>query len=489
MSTRRLVRVALLPVGAGLVLLAANGLAQASTVPGTAASGLLPGTTCLRHVPVSSSAGLSTAATAARPGDCIDLASGTYRATTIRSRGTAAHPVVISSVNALGAVFSSGTSALTGSDTILGGVSISGSANVQFNNALRDRVTRSRFKSSAAEFVEVFGKSGNANRVDHNEMGPKGRSGHFVQIGDDGATPVHTLVDHDYFHDVAASGQGGESLRVGGFGPSGDYFHSFSVFEYNLLVHCNGDAEIVSFKGSDNTFRYNTVRASTGMVNIRSGEQNAVYGNFIFSDGVTKAMGIRVSEDNHLIYDNYVNVINTPLLIHAGDPKPGNPPPGKPPTRHFTGHAQVRNAVVVNNTFIAASAGIDLDGGGGRLPPDNLTFANNIVQAGRTIVSHGNAPTRSRYAGNIVWGGSPGVSGPGFRVVNPKLVPVHGVLQPAPDSPALRAGSTAFATLVTDDVEGRPRTAPPDIGAVQSSSPATPIRLPLTVADVGIDAR
>jgi hypothetical protein len=81
------------------------------------------------------------------------------------------------------------------------------------------------------------------------------------------------------------------------------------------------------------------------------------------------------------------------------------------------------------------------------------------------------------------------VSGPGFRVVNPKLVPVHGVLQPAPDSPALRAGSTAFATLVTDDVEGRPRTAPPDIGAVQSSSPATPIRLPLTVADVGIDAR
>jgi hypothetical protein len=374
---------------------------------------------------------------------------------------------------------------LTGSDTILGAVSISGSASVQFSNAVRDRVTRSRFKSSASELVDVFGRTGNGNRVDHNEMGPKGRSGHFVQIGADGATPLHTLVDHNYFHDVGSASQGGESLRVGGFGPSGDYFHSFSVFEYNLLVRCNGDDEIVSFKGSDNTFRYNTVRASKGMVNIRSGMANSIYGNFIFSDGVAGAMGIRVSEDNHRIYDNYVNVVNTPLLLHGGDPKPGNPPPGKPPTRHFTGHAQVRNAVIVNNTFIAAVSGVDLDGLSGRLPPDNLTFANNIVQAGRTVVSHGAKPTHATYADNILWGGTPGVTGPGFRVVNPKLVLVHGVLQPAPDSPALKAGSTAFTALVTEDVEGRPRTSPPDVGAVQVSSTAAPRRLPLTVDDVG----
>ena len=362
-SRRPLIRLGLLPIGLSTVVVAATGLAWGGTVPAAVSSGSLPGTTCTRHVPVSSSPALSNAADAARPGDCIDLASGTYRATTIRSRGTAANPVVISAVKPLGAVFSSGTVVLSGSDTILGGLSISGSANVQFNNAARDRVTRSRFKSSASEYVDVFGKNGNANRVDHNEMGPKGKSGHFVQIGSNGSTPLRTLVDHNYFHDVAANSQGGEALRVGGFGPSGDYFHSFSVFEYNLLVHCDGDAEIVSFKGSDNTFRYNTVRASRGMVNLRAGEQNSVYGNFIFSDGVAGAMGIRVSEDNHRIYNNYVNVINTPLLIHGGDPKPGNPPPGVPPSRHFTGHAQVRNAVIVNNTFIGASSGIEMPNG------------------------------------------------------------------------------------------------------------------------------
>jgi poly(beta-D-mannuronate) lyase len=484
-SGRRLIRAALLPLGVGTAVVAASGLAWAWPLSGPVSSGSLPGTTCTRHVAVSSSAALSNAASAARPGDCIDLASGTYHATTIKSRGTAATPVVISAVKPFGAVFSSGTVTLTGSDTILGGVSISGSANVQFNNAVRDRVTRSRFKSSASEYVDVFGKNGNANRIDHNEMGPKGRTGHFVQVGSNGSTPLHTLVDHNYFHDVAPNSQGGEALRVGGFGPSGDYFHSFSVFEYNLLVHCDGDAEIVSFKGSDNTFRYNTVRASRGMVNLRAGEQNSVYGNFIFSDGVAGAMGIRVSEDNHKIYNNYVNVINTPLLIHGGDPKPGSPPPGKPPTRHFTGHAQVRNAVIVNNTFIGASSGIDFDGESGKLPPDNLTFANNIVQSHGMNVSHAKAPTHSTYAANIVWGGTPGVTGPGFQVVDPKLTLVHGVMQPGPGSPALKAGSTAFTPLVTDDVEGRPRTSVPDIGAVQSSSSAAPTRLPLTTADVG----
>ena len=51
----------------------------------------------------------------------------------------------------------------------------------------------------------------------------------------------------------------------------GDYFHAHTVFEYNLIVRCNGDQEVLSLKSSANVFRYNTVRASTGEINIRAG--------------------------------------------------------------------------------------------------------------------------------------------------------------------------------------------------------------------------
>ncbi|SDX97465.1 Chondroitinase B [Amycolatopsis xylanica] len=439
---------------------------------------------CLRTIPVSGNSAFSAALAAAKPGDCLSLADGVYSAVTAKNSGSAANPIVISAKNRLKAGFTSGTVAVTGSHVTFEGFTFTGSANFRMTDTVGSRVTRSVFRSSAKEFVQLYGKNGDGNRVDHNEMGPKKQEGHFVQIGQNPYTPTTTLVDHNYFHDLAAGDQGGEALRVGGFGPPGDYFKSHTVFEYNLLVHCDGDAEILSLKGSANTFRYNTVRASSGTINIRAGVDNVIQGNFVFGDGNKKAQGIRLSEDNHLIYDNYVEVVDNPLILNAGDPKPGNPPPGVPPTGEFKGHAQVRNAVVAGNTFIGASSGVDF--GGGSAPPLNLTFSGNLVRSGGTNVGHGSTPTKSTYAANLLFGGTPGISGPGFRVADPKLVRVAGVFQPGPDSPALRAGVST--PILTEDVEGRQRLSPPDIGAVEASSTAAATRLPLTTADVGPSA-
>ncbi len=442
---------------------------------------------CARTVPVSDDDSFATALAAARAGDCLKLADGTYSATTIAASGTARKPITIKAAHRLKAGFTAGVLDVTGSHVTVEGFSFTGSANLRLTDTTGSQISRSLFRSSAKEFVQVFGKDGTANRVDHNEMGPKDQQGHFVQIGKNPYTPTHTLVDHNHFHDIAAGEQGGEALRVGGFGPPGDYFPSHTVFEYNLLVHCDGDAEILSLKGSANTFRYNTIRASAGTINIRAGVDNVIQGNFIFIDGVKAAQGIRLSEDDHLIYNNYVEVISQPLILHPGDPKPGDPPPGVPPSGPFTGHAQVRNAVIAGNTFLAEESGVDF--GGGTKPPENLTFTNNIVVSAGVNIANGTTPTGSTYAANLLFGGTPGVSGPGFLVADPRLRRVSGLLEPGRKSPALRAGSTALAELLRVDVEGRQRLTPPDIGAIEASSWARPVRLPLTTRDVGPASR
>lgn len=412
----------------------------------------------------------------AKPGACVVVEDGTYAPVTV-----AADRVHLKARKRLGAGFATGTVLVTGSGVTVEGFTFTGSANLRLLDTVGSRITRSLFRSSAAEFVQVHGQRGDRNRVDHNEMGPKAQQGHMVQIGARPFTPTNTLVDHNYLHDLAPGVQGGEALRVGGFGPSGDYFHANTVFEYNLLVRLSGDAEILSLKSSANTFRYNTVRESAGEINIRAGQYNVIHGNFVFADGLKAAHGIRLSEDDHVITDNYVETLEDALLFPAGHEKPGNPPPGVPPSGPFTAHAQVRKAVISGNSFIT-SAGRGVDFGGGVKPPEDLTFVNNLVSAAGLGVGKTETVTRPNYAGNLVWSPEPGVSGPGFLLADPQLVRgAHGLLEPG--GPALRAGVRGYGKY---DVLGRKRLSPPDIGAVETSNRwSPPVRRPLTVRDVG----
>src|SRR6185369_2566328 len=114
-------------------------------------------------------------------------------------------------------------------------------------------------------------------------------------------------IDHNLFHDGAPSGGNGyDTVALGAVGAWGDYQDSFSVVEYNLFLNCDSDEEIISVKTSAAIVRYNTIRASHGMTSIRSGLHNQIIGNYILDDGKTSADGIKLYEDDHLIYDNYV---------------------------------------------------------------------------------------------------------------------------------------------------------------------------------------
>ncbi len=324
--------------------------------------------------------------------------------------------------------------------------------------------------------MQVHGQKGDRNRVDHNEMGPKAQPGHMVQIGKNPYTPTHTRVDHNYLHDLADGVQGGEALRVGGFGPPGDYFHANTVFEYNLLVRLNGDAEILSLKSSANTFRYNTVRASAGEINIRAGQDNEIHGNFMFAEG-SRCARHPAERGRPRDLQQLRRDVEDAFLLFAGDEKPGNPPPGVPPSGPFTGHAQVRNAVVAGNTFITAAAGRGLrrwretaGQPGVRQQPGAVAWAEHRQRHDADELGVRGQHRLRRRAG-------------GQRTGVPQRRPAAGPrARAASAEPAQPGAENGRAVVRRGRRAGGRRLSPPDVGAIEVFS--WPVRHPLTPHDV-----
>ena len=237
-----------------------------------------------------------------------------------------------------------------------------------------------------------------------------------------------TQIDRNYLHDAGGGGTSRDAVSLGCCGPEFDYHMTGNIMEYNLMVNCTADAEYVSIKSSGNTIRYNTFRRNGGTLTLRAGRKSEIYGNFFFGGG-----GIRAYEDDHKIWNNY---IETGTALRAdGD---------------GGGHAPLRRAIIVHNTFLG---GVTITGSG-------HTIANNIGGGG----GMGNL---SQDAAGLVRKGE--------------------LLAITATSAAVDKAAGTFPFL-TDDMEGQPRDKP-DIGADEwSSAPALTLRRPLTPADVGPDA-
>ncbi len=263
-------------------------------------------------------------------------------------------------------------------------------------------------------------------RIDRNEFGPKASgNGHYIHATE---MSEFTQIDRNYLHDATGGGTSRDAVSLGCCGPEFDYHMTGNVMEYNLLVNCSSDAEYVSIKSSGNTVRYNTFRRNGGTMTLRAGRKSEIHGNFFFGGG-----GIRAYDDDHKIWNNY---IETGTALRAdGD---------------GGGHAPLRRATIVHNTFLGS---VTIGGSGN-------TVANNIGGGGG--------------AGNLS-AAAAGLTRSGEILAIPAT---SGAIDKA-------VGSYPF---VLDDLQGQPR-ATPDIGADEhATTPALPLRRPLTPADVGPDA-
>jgi hypothetical protein len=313
-------------------------------------------------------------------------------------------------------------------------------ASILFVNSNHSRITRCQVRGgSGGIWVRVEEQKGcmsgcsntppgtsDDTRIDHCDIGG-GSAGGADLINPTGLSTKHRF-DHNYIHDAS----GDHIMTIGCCGPKYDYFDTGHIIEFNLFDKVRvGSAELVSIKSSNTTFRYNTVRDHAGDVDIRAGRHDYIYGNFILGPGP----GIRLYEDDHKIYNNYVNA-GTALNMGAANGI----------------HAGVKNATIVFNTFIG---GLNLNGSGN-------VITNNLIVGG------------GGGTGNLA--GSAEALG---------LMRVGDVLTLTAMSKAIGAATGNFP-FVTDDIAGHPR-AKPDIGAQQFSTEMA-LRRPLTAADVGPNA-
>jgi poly(beta-D-mannuronate) lyase len=423
---------------------------------------------CRKEVMVDNAGALGGALSAAAPGDCLLLADGSYGGLTITAKGRAEAPIVLRARNR-GKVTFTGAISFNGAASVgIDGANFSGGANVSINDSNGNRISRGVFTLAGGTFVTLIGNS-TGNRIDHNEMGPitGAGEGHFV-------TPTglseKTRIDHNHFHDNPPSGGNGrESIRLGCCGAMFDAHETGNIVEHNLFVNCDGESEMIGMKSSLNTVRYNTIRASRGQISFRAGKKNQVYGNYILGEGKDGTQGIRMLDENHLVYNNYVDVTGFALRVQNGD-VPGFPP--------------VKNATIVNNTFIVRGAGaLELGGTAHSVPPASSIFQNNLIWGMGTLIKETSNPGLD-YKGNIAF--SPGGLGATkpvdqFRIVDPMMVKVGEVMKPAAGSPVAGAGVGSYP-FVTGDIDEQPR-AKYDVGA--HAVPAAQGKGPLTAADVG----
>jgi len=340
-------------------------------------------------------------------------------------------------------------------------------------------------------------------------------------------TPTRHRFHHNYFGDIAPTTTNGFGALTPVMGrPSGVTDAEWPdlddgiVIEDNLFHACNGESEIISVKSSGNTVRRNTFVDCLGYVNLRQGHRNEISSNYIFGGDlasedayfpggvpVGESGGIRVSGEDHRIFNNYIQGVHgSGIWIQNGSS-----------ANAWYGYQPVKNLEVVHNTIvdpgraaITIGAGISrttaapgVPGGGDNVVPENLTFADNILvgSGSESLIQYGrwpwgSEPTVPSTPTGLVWQANlaqaplvhEGSVPAGITVTDPQLVSAgypQPVFRPGVGSPAIDAGLGAYP-YVNHDIEGRPRPKPRDIGAHEQGVGRVCNR-PLTGADVGPD--
>jgi len=169
-------------------------------------------------------------------------------------------------------------------------------------------------------------------------------------------------------------------------------------------VNCDGDAEIISIKSSNNTVRTNTFRTSIGTISSRAGNSNTITGNLMLQAGKTGTGGIKIYEKNHIVTGNYVdNPQDYGFVLGAGDSY----------TSSNFSHAQVFNASVTGNIWINLNnRGVIIGhGSNDMLPPTGCTFSNNALRGSASTLLDLRLPGNTVFSNNTTSGSNPAMPG------------------------------------------------------------------------------
>ncbi len=361
---------------------------------------------------------LTTTFAAARGGDTIEVANGTYNwgqivLTNANNTSTSAW-IVLKAQSRSGVVFT-GTTCLqfsgyriqvdgfrfaSGNSTTNAVLAFRSSSSNHAYYSRISNITIDNYNSNDTTENEWVGFFGTNNRLDHctfiNKSNPRATVVVWYSTATFPAQSISTYhrIDSNYFAGRSyMSSNGGETIRVG-VGNNSRTF-GYNIVEYNLFENCTQtEPEIVSNKSAYNTYRYNTFRNCNGGLTLRMGKNCTVYGNIFINNDPTKtgSYGIRIIDKGHKVFNNYcegllgssgtLSSMRTPIVIYNGTYSAAD---SLNPLVLNGAYLPADSAIVVFNTIVncAGGPGIKMgyaDGGTSLFAPLGLKISNNLVK-------------------------------------------------------------------------------------------------------------
>ena len=444
------------------------------------------------------------------PGDTVVWANGTYpdqEVNFIRFFGTAEAPIVLMAETPGGVVFT-GESPMTifGTHLIVEGFywreGEGANNHVQFRRSGSDEdlCTDCTIRNCAFDnlFTEAPDKSrwvvlyGQRNVVENCSFINKNSTGVaiLVELSFQGETTADHLIRNNYLFNITpkdnfASNQGdSEAIRVG----SSEYqtVNARVTVEGNYFQATDGENEIISNKSAENRYLRNTFRASRGSLVLRHGARARVEGNFFLGENKPKSGGVRITDRDHVIVNNYMaglsnagDIWNNAITIVAGNTGSGGT---------SNNYQRVDNILVAFNTIYNADDPLFFNDRGSHASTGTVAY-NLVYSTEGQLVAGDFAATGTgiTYEGNI-FGGSPvGITSAGITIGDETFGADGEIFVPVTNGLVAGAAGSAYTDEVEQDLRGltRPATGR-DVGAHEVEGAAGDVaNRPLVNADVG----
>ncbi|GAA4113526.1 hypothetical protein GCM10022393_12590 [Aquimarina addita] len=315
----------------------------------------------------------------------------------------------------------------------------------------------------------------------------------LVELAYQGSTIAGHIIQNNYFYNItpkdAFSTNSGdcEAIRIGV-----SEFQSLNasvLVENNYFQAADGENEIITNKSANNIFKRNTFRNCRGSLVLRHGAGALVEGNFFLGEGKAKSGGIRVTDRDHVIINNYMQGLsndgdiwnNGITLVGGGESSGGS----------GNGYQNVDNVLIAFNTIYNSDDPFHYNDRNSYDPTGTIAY-NLVYSVNSTDIVTGDISGTGQgmtYVGNIFGGTTVGITDPGITEADAEFSANGEIFTPSATGAAADAAGNTYSSTVDFDIEGliRPDTNM-DVGAHEVSGGTGSIfYAPITDSQIGND--
>lgn len=231
--------------------------------------------------------------------------------------------------------------------------------------------------------------------------------------------------------DALSNSGDSETIRLGT--SSYQMVNSNATVSNNYFVQSDGENEIITNKSKGNTYTNNTFRRCRGSLVLRHGSYATVDGNYFLGEDVDGTGGIRITDSEHTITNNYIQdciTVESQAKWNNGITFIGGSADGDVACTSddvSNGYQKTVNITVSNNTIMNTNAPLFYNLDKGSTDPtgtvsNNLIYfsddyaATSAVISGDTETSYDNLGTALTYNGNVYKGTDLGATNAGFSL-------------------------------------------------------------------------